>query len=62
PYRDQPTVTGFRQMKTADGALAFEILRGKKRDRILLADQATQRTFGGIETDARAVLVQDTRP
>jgi len=62
PYRDQPTVTGFRQMKTADGALAFEILRGKTRDRILLADQATQRTFGGIETDARAVLVQDTRP
>jgi len=62
PYRDQPTVTGFRQMETADGALAFEILRGKDRVQILLADDATQRTFGGVTTNARVALVQNALP
>ncbi len=38
PYRDQPTVTGFRQAKTPDGILAFEILRGSDRYRLVLRD------------------------
>lgn len=42
PYRNEPTVTGFRQVKTPDGTLACEILKGSERYRFVLTkDKAT---------------------
>lgn len=38
PYRDQPAVTRFRQAKTPDDVLAFEILKGTDRYRLLFRD------------------------
>jgi hypothetical protein len=62
PYRKQPTVTGFRQIKSPDGTLAFEVRRGKQRYRLILADRAAEHTIGGVRSNGRVAFVQDTLP
>jgi hypothetical protein len=62
PYREQPTVTGFRQVAAPEGTLAFEIRRGEEHYRLVLADKAGEQTIGDIKTNGRVTLVRDTTP
>jgi hypothetical protein len=58
PYRDQPTVTGFRQVNAPDGVVAFEVRCRGKRHRIALADTPVWQATGG--GSGRVLYAQDT--
>jgi hypothetical protein len=60
PYREQPTVTGFRQVRSADGVLFFEVRRGKQRHRFAWSDKAAKRKIGDLESDGRVLYLSDT--
>jgi len=60
PYRTEARVTGLELLPVEgeDGALALRVLRGQEHDVLMVADAPGRRTFGTVDTTARACFTR----